>query len=163
MTLNKTEQTEHIVLTFDGTRKSYKKIVLAMQTYFKSKFQISMLEDASRPAYISLSFIKGRIFNDYEVEIGDTVSIPTWGKDLKVLATKGTKSSEPETEPSPPNEFQLNYINRVAPEHSRTSCNDENVFNAWFGEEDVLFGKCIRCTLLASAIGEKVREVEDDY
>lgn len=44
----------------------------------------------------------------------------------------------------------LALINMLAPEHSRTSCSDDNISNAVVIEEGkvVLTGRCARCSLL---------------
>lgn len=43
------------------------------------------------------------------------------------------------------------YINHIAPEHSRTSCDDENLYNAAYSPNDYGgFGRCHRCSLIAA-------------
>lgn len=44
------------------------------------------------------------------------------------------------------------YVDAIAPHHSRTSCDDDNLYNAAYSIEDHGgFGRCYRCTLLAAA------------
>lgn len=44
-----------------------------------------------------------------------------------------------------------NYINKIAPEHERTSCTDENIYNSAYGVEDHYgHGRCYRCCLIAA-------------
>lgn len=44
------------------------------------------------------------------------------------------------------------YVDKIAPVHDRTSCNDENLYNAAYGLDDRGgYGRCHRCTLLAAA------------
>jgi hypothetical protein len=54
------------------------------------------------------------------------------------------------------------YINRVAPEHDKTSCSDENMNNARYAAHD--FGGCYRCTLLRAAKeeNEPVEPADED-
>lgn len=48
--------------------------------------------------------------------------------------------------------MSTDYINKVAPEHERTSCNDGNRYNAAYGTADSDGrSRCLRCTLLAAA------------
>lgn len=43
------------------------------------------------------------------------------------------------------------YINNIAPEHERTSCTDENIYNAAYGPDDRGgHGRCYRCCLIAA-------------
>lgn len=43
------------------------------------------------------------------------------------------------------------YINKIAPEHERTSCSDDNLYNAAYGLDDRDgHGRCYRCCLLAA-------------
>ena len=43
----------------------------------------------------------------------------------------------------------LEHINAIAPEHDRTSCDDENLYNAAYGPDDRGgYGRCRRCGLL---------------
>lgn len=45
---------------------------------------------------------------------------------------------------------KMDYINKVAPSHDKTSCSDENPSsNARYKSDD--FGGCYRCTLLTAA------------
>ena len=55
-------------------------------------------------------------------------------------------------------ERQWNWINRRAPHHDRSSCNDENTYNGWFGPDDHTMGRCIRCSLIDCALGEAARD-----
>lgn len=55
-------------------------------------------------------------------------------------------------------ERQWNWINRRAPHHDRSSCNDENTNNGWFGPDDHTMGRCIRCSLIDCALGESARD-----
>lgn len=61
-------------------------------------------------------------------------------------------------------EAQLRYINSVAPEHSRTSCEEGKTprYNAWYGKDDVLFGRCTRCTLVNAALGDPEPKDDED-
>lgn len=44
------------------------------------------------------------------------------------------------------------YVDAIAPVHDRTSCSDDNLYNAAFGPDDHHGnGRCRRCTLLAAA------------
>ncbi|URD41477.1 hypothetical protein M6G63_18815 [Pseudomonas sp. BYT-5] len=44
------------------------------------------------------------------------------------------------------------YVDAIAPEHERTSCDDDNLYNAACGPDDHQgHGRCHRCTLLAAA------------
>lgn len=44
------------------------------------------------------------------------------------------------------------YINKIAPNHGRTSCDDGNLYNAAYGLDDFDGrGRCYRCTLIAAA------------
>ena len=44
------------------------------------------------------------------------------------------------------------YVDAIAPEHSRTSCDDNDLYNAAYGADDFDGeGRCRRCTLLAAA------------
>lgn len=44
------------------------------------------------------------------------------------------------------------YVDAIAPEHSRTSCSDDDLYNAAYGADDHGGeGRCRRCTLLAAA------------
>ncbi len=44
------------------------------------------------------------------------------------------------------------YVDAIAPEHGRISCNDDNLYNAAYGPDDHEGrGRCYRCTLLAAA------------
>ncbi|WP_313328780.1 hypothetical protein [Pseudomonas qingdaonensis] len=44
------------------------------------------------------------------------------------------------------------YVDAIAPEHDRTSCDDGNLYNAAYGLDDHEGrGRCRRCTLLAAA------------
>jgi hypothetical protein len=45
--------------------------------------------------------------------------------------------------------MNLEYIDTIAPEHNKTSCNDRNRNNARYSADD--FGGCYRCTLLEAA------------
>ncbi len=44
------------------------------------------------------------------------------------------------------------YVDAIAPEHDRTSCSDDSLYNAAYGIDDHEgHGRCRRCTLLAAA------------
>lgn len=44
-----------------------------------------------------------------------------------------------------------NYINHIAPKHDRTSCSDDNLYNAAYAPDDFDgYGRCHRCTLIAA-------------
>lgn len=50
----------------------------------------------------------------------------------------------------------LDYINMIAPDHFRTSCEEGESYNAAFMHDGVLYDKCTRCTLFAiMQLGEK--------
>lgn len=56
---------------------------------------------------------------------------------------------------------RLSYVDRIAPEHDRTSCNDINMYNRAFGIDDHEGrGRCYRCTLLKAATSG-ISEVTD--
>jgi hypothetical protein len=55
--------------------------------------------------------------------------------------------------------MNLTYINKIAPDHCKTSCDDEHVLNARYKEDD--FGGCYRCTLLEAA-SEENKEQDDE-
>jgi hypothetical protein len=41
------------------------------------------------------------------------------------------------------------YVDAIAPHHERTSCSDEDLYNAAYGIDDRGgYGHCYRCTLL---------------
>lgn len=43
----------------------------------------------------------------------------------------------------------VEHINKIAPDHDRTSCDDENLYNAAYGPDDHGgYGRCRRCGLL---------------
>ena len=43
----------------------------------------------------------------------------------------------------------IEHIDKISPEHDRTSCNDENLYNASYGPDDRGgHGRCRRCGLL---------------
>lgn len=62
------------------------------------------------------------------------------------------------------------YIDKIAPKHTRTSCSDDNLYNAAYGLDDFDgHGRCYRCTLLAAQLsanpeysGNKPKEKDDD-
>ena len=57
---------------------------------------------------------------------------------------------------------RLRYVDMLAPEHSRSSCNDNNVNNAAIDADDLQgFGRCYRCTLIRAA-DKGILEVDDD-
>ena len=57
---------------------------------------------------------------------------------------------------------RLRYVDEIAPEHDRTSCNDNNLYNAAHAIDDYEGrGRCYRCTLLKAATSGK-SEVTDD-
>lgn len=57
---------------------------------------------------------------------------------------------------------RLRYVDEIAPEHDRTSCNDNNLYNAAYSIEDYEGrGRCYRCTLLTAAT-TGMGETEDD-
>jgi len=45
--------------------------------------------------------------------------------------------------------MDLNHINKVAPEHCKTSCSDEHAINGRYSADD--HGGCYRCTLIDAA------------
>lgn len=48
--------------------------------------------------------------------------------------------------------MQSKYVDAIAPHHSRTSCDDDHLYNAAYSINDHGgFGRCYRCTLLAAA------------
>lgn len=51
---------------------------------------------------------------------------------------------------------RLRYVDEIAPEHDRASCNDTNMYNRAFGIDDYEGrGRCYRCTLLKAATSGK--------
>lgn len=43
----------------------------------------------------------------------------------------------------------LEFINIIQPEHSRTSCSDENISNGFFTYDGIKWnGRCVRCMYL---------------
>ena len=51
------------------------------------------------------------------------------------------------------------YIDRIAPEHERTSCDDNNLINAAYALDDHGgYGRCYRCTLLVAASSGRDQE-----
>lgn len=61
------------------------------------------------------------------------------------------KKQKKKVQPTAPN-YVTPYINKIAPEHGRTSCSDTNLYNAAYGLDDFDgHGRCYRCTLLAAA------------
>lgn len=42
--------------------------------------------------------------------------------------------------------MDINYINQVAPDHCKSSCDDQHINNGRYAADD--FGGCYRCTLL---------------
>ena len=57
---------------------------------------------------------------------------------------------------------RLRYVDLLAPEHCRSSCNDNNLNNCAGDEDDNMgMGRCYRCTLLRVA-DKGVCEVTDD-
>ena len=47
---------------------------------------------------------------------------------------------------------RLRYVDEIAPEHCRKSCNDNNLNNCADGADDNMgMGRCYRCTLLRAA------------
>lgn len=48
--------------------------------------------------------------------------------------------------------YGIAYVDSIAPEHDRTSCSDDNLYNAAYGIDDYDGrGRCYRCTLLRAA------------
>ena len=46
------------------------------------------------------------------------------------------------------------YVDMIAPNHERTTCDDYNLYNAAYGDDDNEgLGRCYRCTLLRAAKG----------
>lgn len=45
--------------------------------------------------------------------------------------------------------MDMKYINEIAPEHDKNSCDDKHVNNGRYASDD--FGGCYRCTLLEAA------------
>lgn len=57
---------------------------------------------------------------------------------------------------------RLCYVDLLAPEHCRYSCNDNNLNNAAIDANDLQgFGRCYRCTLLRVA-DKGITELTDD-
>lgn len=52
------------------------------------------------------------------------------------------------------------YINMVAPQHCKTSCDDHSAANARYSESD--FGGCYRCTLISAARSDVDEEEPED-
>jgi hypothetical protein len=51
----------------------------------------------------------------------------------------------------------LEFINIICPEHSRTSCSDENISNGFYSSPGWQ-GRCLRCVYLEIASGVKLPE-----
>jgi hypothetical protein len=45
----------------------------------------------------------------------------------------------------------LNFIDKICPEHWRTSCSDENINNWLFSRNELWYWRCARCNLLELA------------
>lgn len=57
---------------------------------------------------------------------------------------------------------RLRYVDMLAPEHCRTSCNDNNLNNyADDADDNMGMGRCYRCTLLRVA-DKGISEVQSD-
>lgn len=57
-------------------------------------------------------------------------------------------------------ESAIEFINSIAPEHCRTSCDDDELYNAAYGADDHGgYGRCRRCSLLSIVV--KTLEVPD--
>lgn len=55
------------------------------------------------------------------------------------------------------------YINYIAPEHDRTSCSDEDLYNAAYSPTDFDgYGRCYRCTLISARVNDGVFPVESE-
>ena len=51
------------------------------------------------------------------------------------------------------------YVNKIAPEHSRTSCDDDDLYNAAYGLDDFDGrGRCYRCTLLMAQAKARIED-----
>lgn len=56
---------------------------------------------------------------------------------------------------------RLDYVNHIAPEHDRTSCSDNSLYNAAYNQDDFDgHGRCYRCTLLMAAV---IGKTEDNH
>lgn len=57
----------------------------------------------------------------------------------------------------------IQYVDKIAPEHDRTSCSDEILYNAAIDTDDYAGrGRCYRCTLLQVAKHAKEDENDSD-
>ena len=56
-------------------------------------------------------------------------------------------------------------INIICPEHFRTSCNDEDLSNAFYVQDDKTMGRsrCSRCSLLKIAKQEEELPIDFDF
>lgn len=52
------------------------------------------------------------------------------------------------------------YINKVAPQHCKTSCDDHSAANARYSDSD--FGGCYRCTLISAARSDVEEEEPEE-
>jgi hypothetical protein len=54
------------------------------------------------------------------------------------------------------------YVDKIAPEHERTSCTDSDLYNAAYALDDHGgYGRCYRCTLLM-AVREAINPTPED-
>lgn len=62
-------------------------------------------------------------------------------------------------------ENAIAYIDQLAPEHTRTSCEEGHSYNAAFAFDGRTYNKCERCTLIRVALlalGENEPSEEDE-
>ena len=55
----------------------------------------------------------------------------------------------------------LAYINKICPEHWRTSCSDSDINNGLYSRNEDWYGRCARCNLLEltkTTVPEKLDE-----
>lgn len=162
MKFNKSEEVQRFRLVFDGTKKRSEDLLEWLNTsQFKRKYSFYLVQDGEG---YSLE-VYGRTSRAKRLQVLKPGNVLLWCyviNELEVLETPAD-TTKPTSDTRPPlNEFQLRYVNKVAPEHCRTSCSDENLYNAWYGKDDVLFGRCTRCTLLQAALGYLPPKEDED-
>lgn len=155
---------------FDGTKKRAEALAewfnQPMGT-FKRKYSVRAVPESEGDGYVLE--VRGRTTKTrgvHQVRKGNVLAVCYTLNELTVLehVQEVSETQDPKLERPPLNEFQMRYIDKVAPDHSRTSCDDSVLYNAWYGGDDVFMGRCVRCTLLQAALGYlPPKEREDDY